>query len=150
MKRDWKEIEGRAEKAEIKPGTIQQPLEMDNWPQRISRSLHLENDDYPEMLAETPFDLLTTLRSYINRLKGELRTLAQAFQDYKRLHPDTDQSLLDSVLERNSHLREELEDLRKANQVLLGGSSLRDQEIERLRQALVELQDRLDGAKTRG
>ena len=150
MQRNWKEIEGKAQNTEGDRGSVHQPVEYDTWPQRVSRMMNVEFDDYPEALAENPADLIDQLHRYIRSVKRDVRTVDEAFKEYRRSHPDHKEETYNDLLNQNKHLEEEIRQLLKANQVLVDAADLRDREVKRLRQVIVELQDRLDGAKIQG
>jgi hypothetical protein len=150
MEFDWNDINGIAPGIANARGAGLQPPDHDTWTQRVSRRLFLEFDDFPQVLADTPSDLTQQLILYVYSLKGDTLRLDYAFQEYKRTHSDDDQQLLATMLQENKRLETENHRLLRSNQILMDGSSLCSQEVEGLRQTVVELQDRLDRANIRG
>ncbi len=150
MEFDWNDIEGIDPRIAKARGAGLQAPAYDTWTQRVSRRLFLEFDDFPQVLADTPSDLTQQLILYIYSLKGNTLHLDYAFQEYKKTHSDDDQQLLATTLQENKRLAEENHRLLRSNQVLIDGSALCSQEVEHLRQTVVELQDRLDRANIQG
>ena len=150
MKRDWNEIEGKTESTEREPGTVHQPLENDTWTERVSRLMNGTFTGYPEVLAQNPVELFDQIRNYIYSLKSEWRKIDESFKEYRCSHPDREVELYNHLQDEKARLSKEVQRLLIVNEALDEGTKQRDAEIEKLRRAVVELQDRLDRAKTQG